>query len=1171
VGVGVFSILLFLSYINGTYFPVLNSLTRHIGLFLFVLLVYKQYFVYGQQQSEWTTQVWNVDNGLPQNSVLTVTQASSGFLFVGTEAGLARFDGQSFRLFNSDNTPAITNNRIRHTFQARDSTLWLATVSGEFIAYKNNTFTKKIRIGDHIPILIDLFFEDDEGNLVFSEETSSEFTIVSKASGFQKFKRIQTPIEPGWANKFTACKAPDGDGHLIAGNGGIWRFSKGRLIPETALNESIGFGKDKLHSIVPDYKDNYWLMHENKLCYLSQKGLKTYSIPFEDTETFPHRILIDKEENVWVYGINGLAIKKKNVDTLTKVVLEVPLRIRSMYNDNEGNIWIGTSSQGLIRLTKNPFTYLPIPAEADRTAVSVLEDRSDSSYWVASLCTGLYQVRKGRLVTESPIKQRLKNMGCVWGQGFDSKGRLISNGFGNFLVAITKDRIEKLANTQKFGPIMAVYNHPKHGLLLGSEFGIATLSSDSISLFPLWKRLSKESITYFYLDKKNRFWYTSKSSVGWLNQDGSVHRLKSQQPNYQMTHRGIFEGASGNIYFGTDGGGMGIYRNNQLKYLTTAHGLPNNVISYIHEYGAGKLILSTNLGLVTLLKKDIEEWFALKSKQVECNLYNTSDGLLNSEFNGGLMPSGVALAGNKLLLPTLSGVVQVDLDRLESISIPPKVYLESIQDDQKVVSDPNEYTTHYTGQRIQFRYTTPAFSQAKNIRFRFKLEGYDMDWVYAGNARTAEYTKVPPGSYRFVVQVSNKPRVWATSGSELMLVITPPFYRTIWFWLLVFIVVGGAIIYFSELRRKQILKTTSEKAALMRIMPDLMLRLDYDGRYMDHVAGDAKDLIMPFAEMKGKYPEEIVPELAPIMRDCMDSATQTGKVQIHIYRIKGSHLAKEFFEWRIVSIQGGKGYLLIVRNITRVVTDRLKIKRNKESLQKALNEKTSLLNQLTRIENARMTAFIDAQETERRRIAGDLHDSIGVMISTIRLQIENMHHRDPLTNTDYNSKTNTIKEMLDSVATEIRSISFDLLPASLKHFGLMAALSDLVENVKTSSGIAITLYSNNSLDGLPTKIQLYLYRIVQEALANVLKHSRATEVDIQVIDHTEFILLEISDNGIGFNLKQTLSEKGGSGLKNMITRVQTMNGKLDFETGQSGTSLFVNIPRTGIRKLAKAL
>ena len=154
-----------------------------------------------------------------------------------------------------------------------------------------------------------------------------------------------------------------------------------------------------------------------------------------------------------------------------------------------------------------------------------------------------------------------------------------------------------------------------------------------------------------------------------------------------------------------------------------------------------------------------------------------------------------------------------------------------------------------------------------------------------------------------------------------------------------------------------------------------------------------------------------------------------------------------------------------------------------------------------------------------------------------------------------------IISVLDKVTQEIRNISFNLLPASFTQFGLIAALNDLLNGIRQTAKLDVRLYHNTDLQEIPIRNQLYLFRIIQEAVNNILKHSDATETDVQIINHDDILVVEISDNGQGFNPQEQIKKTGSSGLKNMYARAQVLGGTINIESGSGGTSVFITIPR----------
>ena len=1102
-------------------------------------------------ERKWHTKVWTVDQGLPQNSIIYLLQAKSGFLFLGTEAGLVRFDGHNFRVYNSGNTPQMNNNRIRGLMESSDSSIWFTDLNGKLLRLKNNRIATIYELKDKLFQGTNNILEDEMGNILIIYFDGKVFRFDKKEQ-YSKAHFIGSFPQFVYVGSFKVGKDPVGAGSITGSFDGIYRFSKGRFFRDDVLSASI-IMRGNFPFFEFDRHRSFW-SHKKELFLEMRHGKFIYHRLPKKAGNY-ERFMIDSKDNIWLYGTFGMAVKTPQNDSLQTFEEFGKNPVNSIKEDTEGNIWVGTFSNGLIRIVENPFQLLPVGNALSKSMKAVLYDTKRNIYWLLASCSDVYQYRNGN-ITNAPSGYK-----CYLSLLQDKNGDILAGSGENYLIRIRGKERKKIYSPNNEREFFALHNHPRFGILAGHQKGILRLLPNDYLVESPWKQMQLEpTVNGFHTDRSGRTWYTSDASVGILNDNGTVTRLNNKKKPYWVNHRGIFEGKDGTIYFGTDGGGFGIFRNGQIYYISSKQGLPNDVISYIHEDDKGNLFLSSNIGLIKIQKSNIEDILKQKKEQVEFALYNTNDGLENSEFNGGFQPSGHPVGSDKLLLPTVAGPVVVNLALLEKKLPKPTVFLEDIVQDEVVIANPLTFKTLYSGQRIEFRYTSPAFSQANNLRFRYRLIGYDNAWQNAGSSRSGVYTKVPPGNYTFEVQVAYLGLFEAGNGLSFPIEITPPFYMAWWFRLLAALLFLFSLFYLAESRRKSALKKSSQRGALMKVVPDLMIRLDGSGKYLEYLAGNQNELVVPFEEMKGKYPEDIVPELAPVMREQMMLANNTGKVQKHIYMLSLKNGQKGIYEWRLVAVRSGEEYLLIIRNITKQAGTRRKLKKNEAFLKEALLEKTMLLQQLTETENARLTAFIDAQETERNRIAQDLHDSVGQLISTAKIQVGNLDAGNILP--EKKPAIYNINKILDTVTHELRSISFNLLPASFTQFGLQAAITDLIDVCKQSTKTQITFYTNADFSQLSSKVQLYLYRIIQEALNNILKHAKASEVEIQIIDHDIYIMLEISDNGIGFNTDEQFRKAASSGLKNMVARTQVLNGKINIESGQSGTSFFIEIPKS---------
>ncbi|MCE3226099.1 MAG: histidine kinase [Bacteroidetes bacterium] len=248
----------------------------------------------------------------------------------------------------------------------------------------------------------------------------------------------------------------------------------------------------------------------------------------------------------------------------------------------------------------------------------------------------------------------------------------------------------------------------------------------------------------------------------------------------------------------------------------------------------------------------------------------------------------------------------------------------------------------------------------------------------------------------------------------------------------------------------------------------------------------------------------------------------------------------------------GLSLLLITIIILFFTQRRMRLK------EKVLREKQELLNKINQHQKELLNVTINAQEEERKRIAGELHDGLGGLLSTVKLNLDTYNTRN-----NKDSERNHFQQsvdMLDEVCNDLRTISHNMMPGALVKLGLIAATKDFISKLNSSGNILFRFEAVGAEVRLQEQVEIALFRIIQEASNNIIKHSRATKADIQLIMHDDVITLMIEDNGQGFDTSN-LSKKQGIGLQNIESRITYLGGKLviDSQPGK-GTSLIAELP-----------
>lgn len=293
------------------------------------------------------------------------------------------------------------------------------------------------------------------------------------------------------------------------------------------------------------------------------------------------------------------------------------------------------------------------------------------------------------------------------------------------------------------------------------------------------------------------------------------------------------------------------------------------------------------------------------------------------------------------------------------------------------------------------------------------------------------------------------------------------------------------------------------------------------------------------AQFQNTQNEERIKSLIVEQRLAADNAELKSKQQVYLLIALALVLIVLLLVW----------YTYQQKLHTQQILTRQKEQIHVQEIQEIINKK----------EIETMNAVIETQETERKRIAADLHDHVGSLLASVKLQFKSVQHS-CADQADIAAKLNDAAHMLDSATNDIRRISHNLDSDVLNKFGLQSALSDLCSQLKSASAIDITFSGHYRKNALPNKAEMPLYRSAQELITNALKHANATSIEVQLNQLDEMVNLIVSDNGVGFDLNRIDLSKS-LGWRNMMSRIEHLKGKIHIDSNpQSGTTVIIELP-----------
>jgi signal transduction histidine kinase/sugar lactone lactonase YvrE len=492
-------------------------------------------------------------------------------------------------------------------------------------------------------------------------------------------------------------------------------------------------------------------------------------------------LALDKDGALWVGTRGGLARlydgKFSHLGTEDGLADSV---VRALWIDHEGSLWIGTQLGGLERLWDGRFTVFSQPEGlADGQVFSILEDRR-GALWFGTR-NGLTRLDHGRPTTWTerdglvvPIVTSLyeDRRGTIWVGTTDALHRFESGKLVPF----------KPGGELFHAYISAFWEDPQGTLWIATDAGLLRLSDAGFKLFTTADGLSCTNLVALEPDLDGGLWIASGGGGLIHMKDGRFTVIGPAQGLSEVDLYALQQDPDGTLWIGTNGGGLDVLRAGKIHVLTTRQGLFDDVILQILDDGLGHLWLPSSRGLARVDKAQLLEVAAGRRSAVSAAVFDTADGLRSAELvGGGQEPSAIRARDGRLWFSTLNGAAVLDPRRLGAGLAPPSVQIEQLLVDGEPRDVAASVRIAPGSHRIEIAYTAPTFTAPGRVRFRARLEGFDGDWIEMGNRRTAVYTNLPPGDYRFHVRAASPDGVWGREGAPLAFELQPRFYQTPWF------------------------------------------------------------------------------------------------------------------------------------------------------------------------------------------------------------------------------------------------------------------------------------------------------------------------------------------------------------------------------------------------------
>lgn len=749
--------------------------------------------------SQYVLNSWQISDGLPQNSSMAIEQTQDGYLWIGTQEGLARFDGVRFTVFDRGNTPAITSNLITSLRADSRGRLWIGTGAGLAILERGafRRFDGDSRLAaTYIYNIIEarngyVWFATEAGLYCFDGRSINHIALANGADDIS----VRALLEDRHSSLWVATATH-----------GLQRFI-GTRAKQVALDPQEP--QQAVSAIHEDADGTLWFGTDKSHLYRSS-GDEFIAIDTGGrTAGIIHALNRDRDGNLWIASMAGGLVRMQGTTFATLNTGNVSSAdIRSLHEDAEGSLWIGAYGGGLLRLRDGKFSPFGVAEGLPGNLAWTIAPAADGSMWIGT-DAGLSHYVDGDI---EPLAARfgLDNIrvrtaleardGAVW---FGTQGRGAYRWYRGELTEFSQ-------RTGLSGDLVKGITEDAQGRIwLGTDNSVDVIENGKINE-PLTqiRALGTLSTSVIRQDSAGRLWFATDARGLYVLEHGVIRRYSTADGLPADRVISMQESSDGTLWLGTTNG-MARYRDGRIVSLARGAGPQTETVLQMLADARGVYWVTTNRGLFSVPAAELEAFADDDRHTLRFRAYGISDGLRTSEFNGGNNQAGSLGRDGSLWFPSIRGVVRIDPAAIPTNSLPPSVLVEKIIVDGAALPAADQVRVAAGATQWEMQYTALSLIAPERVSFRYRLEGYENAWVDAGSRRTAYYTGLPPGEYTFHVQASNNDSVWNQQGATLTFTLQPHFYQTTWFWLLcaAVAVALGVILYrlhIDRLRRKAV-------------------------------------------------------------------------------------------------------------------------------------------------------------------------------------------------------------------------------------------------------------------------------------------------------------------------------------------------------------------------------
>ena len=901
--------------------PVTRAIARVAGCCLWVLLAVLAAPL--AQAARHTVAGWDMEQGLPHNLVQAVAQDNEGFIWLGTWEGVVRFNGRSFTVFDRQNTPGVELSGVPTLLADRDGGMLFGTINDGLYRYHRGRW--EALGGEQARHLsITALLRDADGSLWVG---AKERLLRLSAEGELR----DVGLSPGLPEATITALAQSADGTmLVATERGVFQL---RGSQATAWQDSAGW---VVRDLVGDGKGGWLVAADDGVHWLRGNGTREHLYPGERVE----RLRRDAGGDLWL-SLSAGRLERFGAGQRERIAIPGQVSPALMI-DREGLVWAG-STDGLFRIDEGAAQGLTETEGLGSNYVRAVIQSADGTVWIGH-SEGLDRLDGGQL-RRVPLVPGARRDASVLALAV-APGTLWAGTYNHGVLRLDADGTvrQQVVLPGTVQPLVrALCVDADGGLWIGSAEGLFHYRDGRLRLYGLEEGLPGAAVHALYRDAGGVLWIGTNAGMASLGADGKLQSW-SVQSGFPASYVFDFLGdGNGDLWIATD---HGLLRKRGLDVQVFDHrrGLPRDKVFRIIDDGRGHLWLPSNQGVFRLDRNDLVGVAAGARSQLAVHVIDHTDGMPSSQANGASSPAGWLARDGRLMFPTAEGLAVIDPLRVDGNARLRRspVVIEGVVIDGTPQAPQERYALPPEVERIEVAYTGLGFRAPDKMRYRYRLEGFDADWVEAGERTEAVYTNLAPGNYQLRVQAMTLPLDWQDARrvgeARLQLSVATPYWRRPWVMAMGVVALLGLVLVLvawrtaSYRRRQRLLSTeiaarTQELSEKNRALQQADAERDHLLRRLEHMAMHDVLTGLPNRRAGDAYLQQAMREAerdgAPLHVALLDidHFKQINDGHGHeagdqVLRDVASLLQLQLGENQFVSRHGGEEFLIVLRGMS---------------------------------------------------------------------------------------------------------------------------------------------------------------------------------------------------------------------------------------------------------------